>query len=70
MAACVLAFNALEGTALTERQGWAFMQVVKLGRAGASARNGLLNLDDYIDGAAYAALAAEAAEAADPGRAP
>ena len=67
MAACVAAFNALEGQALTERQGWAFMQVLKLARAGASARNGRLNIDDYIDGAAYAALAAEAA---DPGGAP
>lgn len=62
MAATVAAFNALEGTTLTESQGWRFMQVLKLARAAASARNGVHNPDDYVDGAAYAALGNEAAE--------
>ena len=61
MAATVAAFNAIEGTALTERQGWAFMQTLKLVRAANTARNGRYNPDDYLDGAAYAALGAEAA---------
>ena len=61
MAATVAAFNAIEGTSLTERQGWAFMQFLKLARAANTARNGRFNADDYLDGAAYAALAAEAA---------
>jgi len=63
MAATVAAFNALEGTSLTERQGWAFMQVLKLARSAASARNGRVNADDFVDGAAYAALAGESAVA-------
>ena len=62
MAATVAAFNAIEGTTLTERQGWAFMQFLKLARAANTARNGRFNEDDYLDGAAYAALAAEAGE--------
>ena len=61
MAAAVEAFNAIEGTALSERQGWAFMQTLKLVRAASTARNGRYNPDDYLDGAAYAALGAEAA---------
>lgn len=61
MAATVAAFNAIEGTALSERQGWAFMQTLKLVRAANTARNGRYNPDDYLDGAAYAALGAEAA---------
>lgn len=61
MTATVAAFNAIEGTALTERQGWAFMQTLKLVRAANTARNGRYNPDDYLDGAAYAALGAEAA---------
>lgn len=63
MAATVAAFNAIEGTALTERQGWAFMQTLKLVRAASTARNGRYNEDDYLDGAAYAALGAESAAA-------
>ncbi len=65
MAATVAAFNAIEGTALTERQGWAFMQTLKLVRAASTARNGRFNADDYLDGAAYAALGAESAAHAD-----
>lgn len=63
MDACVKAFNAIEGTSLTTRQGWAFMQTLKLTRAASSARNGIFNADDYVDGAAYAALAHESVEA-------
>lgn len=66
MAAAVAAFNALEGTTLTERQGWAFMKVLKAARAAATARNGRYNADDYIDGAAYTALEAEAAVKGQP----
>lgn len=64
MAATVAAFNAIEGTNLTERQGWAFMQTLKLVRGAASDRNGHFNPDDALDGAAYAALGGEAAAAA------
>ena len=64
MAATVAAFNAIEGVALTERQGWAFMQVLKMVRGATTARNGLYNEDDALDGAAYAALGGEAAAAA------
>ena len=61
MAATVAAFNAIEGLALTERQGWAFMQILKMVRGATTARNGLYNADDALDGAAYAALGGEAA---------
>lgn len=66
MSAAVAAFNALEGTALTERQGWAFMKILKAARAAATARNGRYNADDYVDGAAYTALEAEAARKGRP----
>ncbi|MCK9466115.1 MAG: hypothetical protein M0Q29_09525, partial [Thiopseudomonas sp.] len=49
MAACVIAFNALEGTSLTERQGWAFMRLLKMARSAASSKNGKYHEDDYID---------------------
>lgn len=61
MAATVAAFNAIEGVHLTERQGWAFMKLLKAARAAATAKNGQFNDDDYIDGAAYTALEAESA---------
>ena len=61
MAATVAAFNAIEGTTLTTRQGWAFMQLLKITRAASSARNGKHDADSYIDGAAYAGLAGEEA---------
>ncbi len=64
MAATVAAFNAIEGTNLSERQGWAFMQTLKMVRAAASDRNGHYNPDDALDGSAYAALGGEAAAAA------
>lgn len=62
MAACVTAFNALEGTNLTERQGWAFMRVLKMARSAASSQNGMYHEDDYIDSAGYTELEAEAAQ--------
>lgn len=68
MAATVAAFNAIEGLQLTERQGWAFMQALKMVRAATRARNGLHNADDALDGAAYAALGGEAAAAAHAAR--
>ncbi len=55
MKRCVEAFNALEGTSLTETQGWRFLAALKYARATA----GTFNIDDYEDGAAYLALAAE-----------
>ena len=69
MAATVAAFNAIEGVQLTERQGWAFMQVLKMVRGATTARNGLYNADDALDGAAYAALGGEAAARAQGGKA-
>lgn len=51
----VTAFNAMEGTELTEEQGWRFMIMLKYARSTA----GALVVDDYEDMAAYAALAAE-----------
>ena len=69
MAATVAAFNAIEGLALTKRQGWAFMQILKMVRGATTARNGLYNEDDALDGAAYAALGGEAAARAQGGKA-
>lgn len=57
MGRAVAAFNALHDTSLTETQGWHFMELLKLARA----TGGSFHVDDYIDGAAYAALAGEAA---------
>ena len=63
MARTVSTFNALTGHKLTEVQGWQFMAVLKLARA----QGARLNMDDYIDGAAYMALAGECAkQAAEP----
>lgn len=63
MTAAVTAFNAMEKTTLTERQGWAFLQTVHMARAAATARNGLApNASDMEAAAAYAALAREAAD--------
>ena len=57
MKRCVEAINILEGTSLTEAQGWRFMSVLKHARSSA----GSFSLDDYIDGAGYVSLAGEAA---------
>lgn len=56
MAKTVAAFNAMHGTALTEKQGWQFMELLKMSRS----TQGQYVADDYED-AAYAALAGEAA---------
>ena len=58
MARAVAAFNAQEGTNLTEEQGWRFMIQLKYSRACA----GVFVADDYEDMAAYAGLAGEAAQ--------
>lgn len=58
MARAVAAFNAQEGTNLTEEQGWRFMVQLKYSRACA----GVFVADDYEDMAAYAGLAGEAAQ--------
>lgn len=59
----VRAFNALEGTTLTERQGWAFLQTVHMTRAAATARKGFApSASDMEAAAAYAALASEATD--------
>ena len=62
MARAVAAFNALTGHRLTETQGWRFMEILKIARGE--------SFDDFIDGAAYAALAGEAAARADVRRSP
>lgn len=58
MARAVAAFNAQEGTNLTEAQGWRFMIQLKYARA----VNGVFVADDYEDGASYFGLAGEAAQ--------
>lgn len=62
MASTIAAFNALEGTALTERQGWAFLQAVNMSRAANAARNGGFSSQHYQNAAAFAALGHEAAD--------
>lgn len=65
MPRAVAAFNAIHGTTLTEVQGWQFLELLKMVRA----IGGRYRADDYIDGAAYAALAGEAAARTCPGEA-
>lgn len=55
MARTVAAFNAVYGTALTETQGWHFMELLKMVRSS----QGCYVADDFEDKVAYAALAAE-----------
>ena len=57
MARCVNAFNAMTGHQLSEKDGWQFMELLKMARS----RAGAENVDDYVDGASYAALAGECA---------
>jgi hypothetical protein len=52
----VVAFNWITGQDLTEQQGWAFMQVLKLVRLH---NNDRFHEDSALDAIAYAALAAE-----------
>lgn len=61
MKRCVEAFNALEGTNLTETQGWRFMVMLKMARS----VSGDFTADDFEDMAAYAGLAGESASMED-----
>lgn len=65
MAQTVEIFNLFHGTALTEAQGWHFMQVLKDVRL--FTRPGY-HADSAEDGVAYSALKAEAMAAATPKR--
>lgn len=58
MGKTVAAFNSLTGHALTEEQGWLFMNVLKMARS----QQGEFRADCYVDGAAYWALGGECAE--------
>lgn len=55
MARCVNLFYAATDLKLTEGQGWLFMELLKVARS----VQGGYNPDDYVDGAAYAALRGE-----------
>lgn len=57
MADTVAMFNTLTKNSLSERDGWQFMELLKMVRS----RQGHFKVDTYEDGAAYAALAGEAA---------
>lgn len=59
MAATVGAFNAINGTRLTEEQGWMFMELLKIVRS----VQGSYKADNYEDAVAYAALRGECASA-------
>ena len=61
MAKTVAAFNAMHSTNLTEVQGWQFMELLKMARS----TQGAFKADNFVDGAAYAALACEAASKKD-----
>lgn len=63
MARAVSAFNSLTDNRLSERDGWLFMAVLKIARAGTT-KDGVP--DDYVDGAAYMALAGESVERTRP----
>jgi len=53
---CITAYNAITGHALSERDGWLFMVILKATRA-CNTATGIA--DDYTDLAAYSALAGE-----------
>lgn len=55
MKATVEAFNTIRGHSLSVVDGWAFMEVLKMVRAKHSPHK----VDNFLDGAAYAALAGE-----------
>lgn len=57
IAATVGAFNAINGTSLTEEQGWMFMELLKIVRS----TQGEFKADNYEDAVAYAALRGECA---------
>lgn len=52
MAKAVAAFNVLTGHRLDEVDGWRFMEILKIARG--------REPDNFVDGAAFAALAGEA----------
>lgn len=60
MARTVKAFNAMFNKDLTETEGWQFMELLKMSRS----VGGKFREDDFVDGAAYAALAGECAATA------
>lgn len=49
-------YNAITGQEMTERQGWTFMQALKLARA---ERTKKFNADDFVDLIGYTALRGE-----------
>jgi hypothetical protein len=57
MGATVAAFKAVTGIAMSEQQGWQFMELLKMVRS----NQGAYRADSFVDGAAYAGLAGEAA---------
>lgn len=57
MGKTVASFNVLTGHALTEEQGWLFMELLKKARS----QQGAYRADNYEDAAAYAALRGECA---------
>lgn len=57
----VKAFNAMFNKNLTETEGWQFMELLKMARS----VGGKYREDDFLDGAAYAALAGESASPSD-----
>ena len=57
MSKTVKMFNELYGFNLSEEQGWAFMEILKLVRTS----QGNYRADNYEDGAAYMGLMGEAA---------
>lgn len=57
MGRTVAAFNAITGHAITEEQGWLFMETLKLVRS----QQGDYRADNYEDAVAYAGLRGEAA---------
>lgn len=64
MRAALTAFNAIEGTNLSERQGWQLQALLKMTHAAAADRNGIFDPKDATSAAAFAALSGEAAAGA------
>ena len=56
MGKTVTMFNVLTGVEISEVQGWQFMEILKMVRSS----QGEFKMDNFVDGAAYAALAGEA----------
>ena len=62
MAKIVATFNAMTGHTLTEADGWKFMVILKLVRAG----QGFYDRDSFVDAAAYCGLLGECESVAKP----